>query len=1025
MQAEHEQHNLHPIRIPFPHPRPTKEAKYTLPYSKPANINVVGSYARNTTIQIGDQLGIDLAVTMPSVRSVIGVSAPLLIRNKSIFQEKDYLNYRYFYKRAYYLACIATGIEEAEDCTFAVRFAYQNDNHLQPVIILDPGQGSDDFSKSDCQIRIILAADGAMFPLSKTLPHKNCVRANLEGSAPAENSTMPTPFYNASLRSECSSLAYLKYLYGASLQSDGFTDACVLGSVWLRQRGLRTGLAGGGFGSFEWACTMALLLHGGGPKGKPLLSKAYNPHQLFKAMLQYLSMKDLVAGPVAILSDIVNIDGYGQPVLFDGARGLNVLFKMSPWSYAMLRYEATRTLKLLNDPLLDQFDASFITNIDNAPQRFDSVVDLSMSRPMELPPRTADAIDDDMHFCRRAYQALKSGLGDRVLLIHLRPPGRTAWSSARPTHPSKVKHKIRIGLILDPGQINRSVDRGPSAEDKVAAAAFRQFWGEKAELRRFKDGSIQESLIWSATDARDSILKQIVTHIIRRHLGEEAANDINLTGDSFNRLLDNKSSNLIDPSILYQPVINAFEVLEKDIRHLQGLPLQIRQISAADSQLRYASANAPVIKPGQYQLDPANVFVQFEGSSRWPDDIAAVQRTKIAFLLKMGELLAEATTGLTTRLGLENNSNKLLNSAFLDVLYPEGAFFRLRIHHEREFNLLEKTLKDKSHTQTSREETASALSAYKRNFIQAPLHTQAIRTLSTRFPLLSPSIRLMKKWRDSHLLSHHISDELIELLTVRIFVHPGPWSVPGSVMTGFLRTLRLISKWDWRSEPLIVDFNGEMSSKEIEEIHIRFEAWRKIDPAMNRVVMFAASNLDPDGITWTELGPSKVVAARFTSLAEAACGVIKEQGVGIEPEMLFAACMVDYDFLVHLNTRFVGDNAGQQRDLKPVYKNFQVQVQGYKSLVGFNSVQSFVEELRTLYDTNVVFFHNEQGGSVVAGLWNPQTGLRPWKTNLQYSTMPVTVPDEESSQVTVNKMATLHDIARLGGDMISRIEVKK
>ena len=961
---------------------------------------------------------------MPSVRSFIGVFAPLLIRNKSIFQEKDYLNYRYFYKRAYYLACIATGIEEAEDCTFAIRFAYQNDNHLQPVIILDPGQGSDDFSNSNCQIRIILAADGAMFPLSKTLLDKNCVRANLEGSAPAENSTMPTPFYNASLRSECSSLAYLKYLHGASLQSDSFTDACVLGSVWLRQRGLRTGLAGGGFGSFEWACTMALLLHGGGPKGKPILSKAYNPHQLFKAMLQYLSMKDLVAGPVAILSDIVNIDGHGQPVLFDGARGLNVLFKMSPWSYAMLRDEATRTLKLLNDPLLDQFDASFITNVDNAPQRSDSVIDLSMSRPMELSPRTADAIDDDMQFCRRAYQALKTGLGDRVLLIHLRPPGRTAWSPASPTHPSKVKHKIRIGLILDPAQINRSVDRGPSAEDKVPAAAFRQFWGEKAELRRFKDGSIQESLIWSAIDAQDSILKQIVTHVIRRHLGEEAANDFNLIGDSFNRLLDNKSPNLIDPSILYQPVINAFEVLEKDIRHLQGLPLQIRQISAADSQLRYASANVPVIKSGQYQMDSANVYVQFEGSSRWPDDIAAVQRTKIAFLLKMGELLAEATTGLTTRLGLENNSHKLLNSAFLDVLYPEGASFRLRIHHEREFNLLEKTLKDKSHTQTSREETASALSAYKRNFIQAPLHTQAIRTLRTRFPLLSPSIRLMKKWRDSHLLSHHISDELIELLTVRVFVHPGPWSVPGSVMTGFLRTLRLISKLDWRSEPLIVDFNGEMSSKEIDGIHIRFEAWRKIDPAMNRVVMFAASNLDPDGITWTELGPSKVVAARFSSLAEAACRVVKEQGVGIEPEMLFAASLVDYDFLVHLNTRFVGDDAGRQRNLKPVFKNFQVQVQGDNSLVGFNAVQSFVEELRTRYDSNVVFFYNEQGGSVIAGLWNPQTGPRPWKTNLQYSTMPVTVPDEESSQVTINKMATLHDIARLGGEMISQIEVK-
>ena len=947
----------------------------------------------------------------------------MLINNKSIFQEKDYLNYRYFYKRAYYLACIASGIEEADDCTFVVKFAYQNDSHLQPVIILGPGQGSDDFSKSNCQIRIILAANGAMIPLSKTLPHMNCIRANLEGSAPAEKSTMPTPFYNASLRSECSTLAYLKHLHGASLQADGFTDACVLGSVWLRQRGLRTGLAGGGFGSFEWASTMALLLHGGGPKGRPILSKAYNSHQLFKAMLQYLSLKDLVTGPVAIPSDIVNLDGYDQPLLFDGARGLNILFKMSPWSYAVLRDEATRTLKLLNDPFLDQFDASFITNLSNAPLRFDSVIDLPVNHPVDLPPPIADAIDDDMHFCRLAYQALKTGLGDRVLLIHPRPPGKNAWSPASLTHHSKV-NSIRIGLILDPAQINRSVDRGPSAEDKVAAAAFRQFWGEKAELRRFKDGSIQESLIWSATDARDSILKQIVTYIVRRHLGEKAASDINLSGDSFNRLLDNKSPNPTDPSILYQPIINAFEAFEKDIRNLQGLPLQIRQISAADSQLRYTSINVPVLKPGQYQMDPANVYVQFEGSSRWPDDIAAVQRTKIAFLLKMGELLEEATHGLTTRLGLENNSHKLLNSAFLDVLYPEGAFFRLRIHHEREFNLLEKTLKDKSHTQVSREETASALSAYKRNFIQAPLHTQAIRTLRTRFPLLSPSIRLMKKWRDSHLLSHHISDSLIELFTARAFLHPGPWSIPGSVMTGFLRTMKLVSKWDWRSEPLIVDFSGEMSREVIEGIHIRFEAWRRIDPAMNRVVMFAASNLDPDGIMWTELGPSKVVAARFSSLAEAACRVVEQQGVGIEPEMLFAASMVDYDFVVHLNTQFAGDNAARRSISKAVFKNLQVQEQRDKTLVGYNPVQSFVEELRTLYDSNLVFFYNEQGDSVIAGLWNPQTGPRSWKTNMQYSTMPVAVQDEEDPQVTINKRATLHDIARLGGDMISRIEIK-
>ena len=505
----------------------------------------------------------------------------------------------------------------------------------------------------------------------------------------------------------------------------------------------------------------------------------------------------------------------------------------------------------------------------------------------------------------------------------------------------------------------------------------------------------------------------------------KAAGGVKIVGSSFERLLLSQGVASTDPLALYQPVMNALEALQKEIRNLQGLPLQIHQISAADPQFRYASTKAPILNPSQCQMDPANVYVQFEGSNRWPDDIAAVQRTKIAFLLKMGELLEEAIPKLSARLALENTNHELLNSAFLDILYPSGAFFRLRIHHERELNLLERTLKDKSHTQVSQEGIASALSTYKRNFVQAPLHTQVVRTLSTRFPLLSPCIRLMKKWRDSHLLSTHISDELIELLTIRTFVHPGPWSPPDGVMPGFLKTLTFIAKWNWRSEPLIMDFNGEMGSKEIDAINLRFEAWRKIDPAMNRVVMFAASNIDPDGITWTDLGPLNVVAARFTSLARAAAAVAKEQGLDVDPQALFAPSMVDYDFVVHLDPKFVGGQQGPEKAAEPVFKNLKTQVQEDKSLVGLNPVRMYVDELRTLHGSNVIFFYNEQGGSVIAGLWNPQTGPRPWKIGLQYNTMPVASSGDGEGYVSINKSATLHDITRLGGDMVSRIKVKK
>ena len=949
----------------------------------------------------------------------------LLTDRKSIFHEKDYLDYRYFHKRAYYLTCIATGIEEAEDCTFTVNFAYQNDNHLQPIIILGPGHDSDDFSRSNCQIRIILAADGALFPLSGTALNKNCVRTSPVGSASTETLIQPTPFYNASLRSECSTHAYLKYLHQAASHSEGFTNACILGNIWLRQRGLKTGLLGGGFGSFEWACTMALLMQGGGPKGKPVLSKGYSGYQLFKAVLQYLSINDLVASPAVVQSDDTGVNIHDQPVMFDCVRGINVLFKMTPWSYAMLRVEAAGTLKLLNDPLVNHIDACFITNLNDFAGRFDAVIDLPANPTVKSSPQTPDAIDGDMAYCRRVYQALVTGLGDRILLLHLRPSGGSAWLPVGLKCTPQPRYRIRIGILVNPQNANRTVDRGPSAEDHQAATAFRKFWGEKAELRRFKDGSIQESLIWPTTDPQVNILKQIVVHVIRRHIGERAVQDVKFFGDSFDRLLGSRNLTLMDSPNIHQPVMRAFESLEKDIRSLQGLPLQIRQISVAGPLLDNASTKFPFLDLQHGQMVPANVYVQFEGSGRWPDEIVAVQRTKMAFLLKTSELL-EATTGLVARLGLENTRHKLLNSAFLDILAHNGAFFRLRIHNECESNLLEKTLKDKSHTQASRGETASALSTYKRNFIQAPLHSQAVRKLSTRFPLLSPSIRLMKNWRNAHLLSRHISDELIELLTIHTFVHPHPWSIPGSLMTGFLRTLRFVSKWDWRSEPVIVDLNDEMGSKEIDAIDLHFEAWRKIDPAMNRVVMFAASNLDPYGITWTELGPSKVVATRFSSLARVACGLVEEHGVSIAPEVLFAASMIDYDFVLHLDAKFTGNQSGGGKgDYQPRLKNLQIQEQKYMSLVGFTPVQSYLEELETLYGSNVIFFYNEQGGSVITGLWNPQTGPRSWKINLQYSTMPTLGSVSEEAEVTINKTAVLLDIARLGGDMVSRVEIKR
>lgn len=585
---------------------------------------------------------------------------------------------------------------------------------------------------------------------------------------------------------------------------------------------------------------------------------------------------------------------------------------------------------------------------------------------------------------------------------------------------------IVVGLLLNADNAVRVVDHGPPAEDREAAIDFRKFWGEKAELRRFKDGSILESLVWTDEQSENPVLRQIICYVLQRHLGEKETKSLNLIGDSFRQLLP--ISDLIDgaqPLTPFRFLMTAFEAFEKDLRALEDLPLQIRQVSAASAGLRYACFRIPPQSSGAEPRSPVDVVAQFESSARWPDDLIAIQRTKIALLLKVGEALEEAVGGIETRLGLENRNHTKLNTSFLDVMYPTGAMFRLRVHHDREHTLLELDLKNASPDPRSRDELLMALSAYRRNFVQTPQYTESMRTLCTRFPLLSPTVRLLKRWCDSHLLSTQVSEELVELLVIKTFVQPYPWRAPSSVVTAFLRTLTFISKWDWRTEPLIVPFKGKLSPQELDTVKNRFEAWRKLDPGMNRLVMFAASNLDLEGVTWTEGGPSKVVAARFVSLAKLARNIVKEAGLGLEPNALFASSTTDYDFVIYLSSSFV--SSGQWRlGKQEQFKNLQLQSSEDLESARSKPVQLFQEELMVVYGNAIQFFYDAVDGGVIAGLWNPQARSRQWKVNLTYSTVPVLERiGNAGTRIDANEVAILNDIARLGGDLIESIEVRR
>jgi len=188
-----------------------------------------------------------------------------------------------------------------------------------------------------------------------------------------------------------------------------------------------------------------------------------------------------------------------------------------------------------------------------------------------------------------------------------------------------------------------------------------------------------------------------------------------------------------------------------------------------------------------------------------------------------------------------------------------------------------------------------------------------------------------------------------------------------------------------------------------------------------------ASNLDPDGVTWTQFArPPRVVAARLSSLAKAAMKLVKENELKLNMADLFLSPLTDYDFVLHLKSKYVTGYCTKQ---EVGFRNLHCQVSGSEEITGSQLVEAFVDELNTLYRQIILFFRSNRNANSVAGLWNPQaTRLQNWGLKMGYSTLPVDFcKDAEGAGVgvTLNKDAILNEIAMLGGDIVEKIQVNR
>lgn len=150
------------------------------------------------------------------------------------------------------------------------------------------------------------------------------------------------------------------------------------------------------------------------------------------------------------------------------------------------------------------------------------------------------------------------------------------------------------------------VDHGPAvdSDDQPALQAFRELWGDKSELRRFKDGRIMESVVWEVTtaDERAHVPAMVVRHLLKRHFNiqDEEMETWQTPFDSLLRLPQSVSREYmaLGVSTGFKGALTAFDNLVKAIKALdEDLPLALLTVSPISKLPRYTSVFSPIPLP--------------------------------------------------------------------------------------------------------------------------------------------------------------------------------------------------------------------------------------------------------------------------------------------------------------------------------------------------------------------------------------------------------------------------------------------
>ncbi|XP_073445908.1 nucleolar protein 6 isoform X1 [Dendrobates tinctorius] len=1001
------------LQIPF-------QVKGSFHFLTPSSIKVVGSYLLGTCIK--PEINVDVAVTMP----------------QEILEAKDHLNQRYLRKRALYLAYIAARL--APNKIFSsVKFAYMNSNHLKPMLLLRP-EGEDE---KKVTVRIHVCLPPGMFKCSRFFPGMNNVRTTWylgDKNVPeAEGASLPpTPHYNNAVLSDLAMEQHFHHLSSCVSDFPGMKDGISILKVWLRQRKLDKGY--GSFNGFVVSMLVAYLL------SRKKINKVMNGHQVLRNTLQFLASTDLTADGITMSSSadsaspsVADFHQAFEVVFVDPLGLVNLCAEMTAAKYKQIQFEAKESLRVLDDanttgflqvlmvpkPFVRSFDHVFhitqVAHLQKTCQR--------MKLLTELVDRGGDYVAATLPFI---LSVLEKGLDQRVVLVSHAPMQKPEWDIREEPAQHKDIGALTVGLMLTADFFSSVLEKGPAA-DNPEAAEFKSFWGEKSELRRFQDASICEAVVWPASSVEEkrSIPELLIRHLLQLH-ADLPGSAIRYAGNLLDCVLTQKKAGTGEEQMV--SIIQSYDDLSRKLWSLNDLPLAVTAVQGTHPALRYTDVFPPVPvnpewsyynktsdkkflipsldKPCPAYISPMKVICHMEGSGKWPQDKEAIKRVKAAFQIRLAELL--------------NSQHKLLcrpSTTYTDV-YKDGYVFRLQVAYHREPQFMKEFVTPEGMVKSRDTEESLQLEL---ETIHLPHLTSTLHGLHQQLPAFGSTSRLAKRWISAQLLADSVSEECVDLLVAYLFLHPVPFTAPSSPQVGFLRFLILLASYDWKSSPLIVNLNDDLTDADLTEIQNDFTAARDKLP-----VMFIATPKDRKMSVWTKKKPTAQILQRLIILASESLTTVEKQLMqpsdSSDIKMIFRPPLDLYDVLIHLNPKHIPRHREavdqptksfvrglRQADTSCINSRFPV--------VDYDPPQLYLNELKESFGEFALFFYDAHGGQVIGVIWNPSS-FAPKPFRMTRVNGRVMEKKGNSMLMIPNVEAILEDFKILGEGLVKSIECR-